>query len=341
MQWRIKLLSTAAAAFLLMAFCSCNRYNTLESLSAPHTTDMASSTENGEENTIVGLYLFTYYTQGVYDSYSDSVKDVQISEFYPIDFAQDMADVTLSTQIREQYFSDDHAKMTYVCLADGQLCDMTYDDTVQNYLTQQYHINETYLLDYSLHLQNRSGPLVGITICTDADLPQTEEQWLDWSRKSHFLNGELIPCTESPDDNTSFNRQNISFETMAAQTYPLPDNDDETVYLKISDSAFEQMDFTENWNTTIKTGDPLYLYCSVPSEDCSLFLFVDDMPAAVFNGACGMDITCDAASQFMRTEISAPAVEPGSHSAFLLLLDHSTMQLHKSTPILLTYGDVS
>lgn len=341
MKTKSKYLLISAVLMSFMTICSCNRHSKLEPLSAPHTSNTADNTENEEDNMVVGIYLFTYYSQKIYDSYSDSMKDVQISDFYPVDITKDTADIKLNIQVRGQYFDDAQAQMTYICLADGQLCDMTYNGVQQNYITHKYRVQEDIQFDYSLNLSGKSNPLVGITLCTDLNLPQTEEQWYDWSEKAHFMNGELISCTESADDNTTPLRQNKSCAELETQTYPLDQNKNESAYLKISDSAFESIDFSEQWSTEINSGNTLYLYCSVPSDNCSLFLFIDDKPADVFDGAYGMDITDNDSSEFLRTKIHAPEMTDGTHYAFLLMSDNNTMQLHKSAPILLKYGDES
>lgn len=99
----------------LLSSCGC--YTELEPLPDPVSTD---DTVDVQDDAIVGIQLSTEHMQIVYDSYTDVQKSVQISDFYPIDFGQDTAEVALDVQIREQYFDDDNAQLFFVCFSLSQ-----------------------------------------------------------------------------------------------------------------------------------------------------------------------------------------------------------------------------
>lgn len=338
MKVRKKISLLLLSYIMLFANCACHADPSFEPLADPNQSQ--SNSEQNQDNTVVGMHLFTYHTQKVYDAYSDSNKDVQISDFYPLVLTEEEHNLVYSAQVKEQYFDDFHSRMTFFCLENGQLCNLAYGEKTEIALSSDYRIGEEISFDYTLELQSGVAPIVNITACTDQNLPQTEEAWTEWSQKCSYIHAEILPSTDNAEKTAALQRSNSEMNQLDVQTYPTEENYNSAI-LKLSDTCTNALDFSETWNIPVLTDSVLYLYCLTPFDDCSLFLLIDDIPSAVFHGAYGADIEKGSPSQLNRIAVSIPELSAGVHYAYPLLLDRSTAQVYKGTPILLTAGEAT
>lgn len=338
MNLRKKICLILLSCTMLFANCACHADQSLEPLADPNQSQ--SNSEQNQDNTVVGMHLFTYHTQKVYDAYSDSNKDVQISDFYPLALTQEEHSLVYTAQVKEQYFDDSHSQMTFFCLENGQLCNLGYDGKTEISLSSDYRVGEEISFDYTLKLQSKVAPIVNITACTDQNLPQTEEAWTEWSQKCSYINAEILPSADDAEQSSALQRTNSEMNLLDVQTYSTDKNYD-SANLKLSDICTDTPEFSENWNIPVQNDSVLYLYCLTPFDDCSLFLLIDDIPSAVFCGAYGVDIEKGNSSQLYRIVVSIPQLSDGAHYAYPLLLDRSTAQVYRGTPILLTAGEAT
>lgn len=314
----------------------CRSRQTFESLS--DSGDTQSSSEEMQKDLIVGMNLFTYHTQKVYDSYSDSKKDVQISNSYPLVLSQEKHDITYKAQVNEQYFEDSNSRLTFFALENGQLCNLIYDGKSHIALSENYYVGEQIIFDYTLELENKEEPVMLITACTDQNLPQTENEWIQWSEKCNYINAEVLPVSDVSKIDTHPQRLNSTSESLNVQNIQT-NHIYESVILMLSDECDDSLEFTQNWNVSVSSDNDLYLYCLTPFDNCSLFLLIDDVPTAVFDKAYGADIESGNQSTFKRFTVSIPTLSEGIHYAYPLLIDRNTSQVYKGMPILLTAGE--
>ncbi len=283
--------------------------------------------------------LSTYYAQPVRDAASQMQKLVQISDFYPIALSQCTAEIQFTASIASQSFDDSHAQLSHFCLADGQLCSM--DEAEESAIVSPYCIGEDVALQYTLQLANHSAPFFGVTVCADRNLPQTETKWADWSKHSHFLHTDLLPSVADEEITTPAARANAQVDAFAPQCFAASPSEDNTPVLKLSDAAYDSLDFTESWRVQVSAGQMLYLYCKLPSASCSLLVLIDGIPAPIFDGAYGVDMDINTQGEGMRLQIPVPQLTKGTHDITLLLYDRVNSQIYGSAPILLQYGDAS
>lgn len=265
---------------MLFTNCACHAKQSFEPLPDPNQSqsDSVSDSAQNQGDSVVGMYLFAYHTQTVHDAYTDSDKQVQINDFYPISLSEEEHNLVYSAQVKEQYFDDSYSQMTFFCLENGQLCDLAYGGKTQIALSSGYHIGEEISFDYTLKLQSAVAPIVNITACIDRNLPQTEEEWTEWSQKCSYIHAEILPSTDNAEKTGELQRRNCEINQLDMQTFTTEKNYDSPI-LKLSDTCTNTPDFSENWNISVQNDSALYLYCLTPFDDCSLFLLIDDIPS--------------------------------------------------------------
>ena len=302
----------------------------------PDPPEFASVTELPAQSAppVTPFQFSVHYTQLVADPYSGEQKPVQISGFYPVDFSQKHAEISMKAVIVGQGFSDENAQHTHFCLADGELCTMQQDGAESVMLTAPYRVGNEICMAYDLQLEGQSAPLLCINICTDRSLPQTEPEWVEWSSSRFFVNAELLAASGEPEP---VPRQNTPAQALHPQRIPLQ-NQECTTVLRMSDAESEQGDFPEKWRLQMRNGQPLYLYRKAPSASCSLILLIDGAPVNVFDGKYAADLDNQPSAELWRIPVMLPDTLNGQHDAVLLLFDRMEQQMITGTPVILNCG---
>ena len=321
----------------LVICCGCNSYVSLDPLPDPPSSSVNDESSASMPEQMIGLHIFTYWTKPVYDSYSSTEKDVQISDFYPVDLTQKQERIRIKATITEQIFSDDSARFTNFFIADGQLCMIQQAETEIEAYTSPYRVGEEIDKEYTVELSNKNAPFTSITVCSDRNLPQTEPEWAEWSRKHFFVNSELLPSSNSSPDEKKLQRQNVSLTELQLQRFTVKSDEGMTI-LELSEKEVLNTDDAENWRLQMRNGQPLYLYCKAPSASCSLILLIDGAPVNVFDGKYAADLDNQPSAELWRIPVMLPDTLNGQHDAVLLLFDRMEQQMITGTPVILNCG---